>query len=331
MLKNILVILVKALISAGLVWLALSSVDIETAVSRARQVKPSMLLLTAFLLFVQVVLGGLRWYSVGKAINSALSLFVSLRLFYIGMFFNQVLPGGTSGDVVRVYLAYKSGITLRNSLNSVMLERLITVVALLMLVSCTQPFFVLHESDNSFYWGKGMSIAVLSIVILGISFLMILEKLPAISRRSKFFRGLSYLGEDTQKIFLKTRNLGPVMTLGILTHVNFSLCAFSLASGLGLGVTLFECLVLMPPIMLVTTIPLTIGGWGVRENAMIVAFGLVGVSSDASLALSVLLGLVALFTALPGGIVWLLSRERREKIDFSEISKKLKVENIEKV
>ena len=176
-----------------------------------------------------------------------------------------------------------------------------------------------------------MSIAVLSIVILGVSFLMILEKLPAISGRSKFFRGLSYLGEDTQKIFLKTKNLGPVMTLGILTHVNFSLCAFSLASGLGLGVTLFECLVLMPPIMLITTIPLTIGGWGVRENAMIVAFGLVGVSSDASLALSVLLGLVALFTALPGGVVWLLSRERREKIDFSEVSKKLKVENIEKV
>ena len=80
--------------------------------------------------------------------------------------------------------------------------------------------------------------------------------------------------------------------------------------------------------MLITTIPLTIGGWGVRENAMIIGFGLVGVSSDAALALSVLLGLVGLFTTLPGGLVWLFSGERRQKINFSDVTKGLKARQI---
>ena len=91
-------------------------------------------------------------------------------------------------------------------------------------------------------------------------------------------------------------------------------------------ISFFYCFALMPPIMLITTIPLTIGGWGVRENAMIIGFGLIGISSDAALALSVLLGLVGLFTTLPGGLVWLFSRERKQKFNFLDATKELKAE-----
>ena len=84
----------------------------------------------------------------------------------------------------------------------------------------------------------------------------------------------------------------------------------------------------MPPIMLITTLPLSIGGWGIRENAIILGFGLIGIASDAALALSVLLGLIALVTALPGGLVWLLSRERGENISISSVKNKLEVENL---
>jgi Lysylphosphatidylglycerol synthase TM region len=44
-------------------------------------------------------------------------------------------------------------------------------------------------------------------------------------------------------------------------------------------------LVLVPPVILVMTVPVSIAGWGVRETAMVVAFGFVGVSGDSALAL----------------------------------------------
>ncbi|KAF0137780.1 MAG: hypothetical protein FD153_1608 [Rhodospirillaceae bacterium] len=65
-------------------------------------------------------------------------------------------------------------------------------------------------------------------------------------------------------------------------------------------------MVLVPPVLLIMTLPISIAGWGVREQAMITAFGLVGVSEESALALSILSGLTILAGGLPGGVVWLV-------------------------
>ena len=81
--------------------------------------------------------------------------------------------------------------------------------------------------------------------------------------------------------------------------------------------TWLDCLVLVPPVLLVMTLPISIAGWGVRETAMVVAFGLIGVPEGGAAVLGFLLGLVGVFTAAPGGIVWLMSRDKGETMDYS--------------
>ena len=85
--------------------------------------------------------------------------------------------------------------------------------------------------------------------------------------------------------------------------------------GLDLEVTFLDCLVLVPPVLLIMTIPISIGGWGVREGAMVALFGLIGVPGHGALALSVMFGLVGIAVAVPGGIVWLISRDSGETLD----------------
>ena len=64
------------------------------------------------------------------------------------------------------------------------------------------------------------------------------------------------------------------------------------------------------------TLPISIAGWGVREQAMVTAFALIGVPGEGALALSILFGLIALLFGLPGGVVWLMSADRKiEAID----------------
>jgi uncharacterized membrane protein YbhN (UPF0104 family) len=58
------------------------------------------------------------------------------------------------------------------------------------------------------------------------------------------------------------------------------------------------------------SVPVSIAGWGVRETAMIVAFGFIGVSKTSALALSLLFGLITLAAALLGGLFFLFVRER---------------------
>ena len=56
-------------------------------------------------------------------------------------------------------------------------------------------------------------------------------------------------------------------------------------------------------------------GLGVREGAMITAFGLIGVPSEGTLVLSIMYGLMGLLLAVPGGIVWRMSTDKKVEFD----------------
>lgn len=84
------------------------------------------------------------------------------------------------------------------------------------------------------------------------------------------------------------------------------IAAWLIARALGLGVTLADCVVLIPVIVLVSILPISVGGWGVRESVMVGLFALIGISSSDALALSVLLGLGGIVVAIPGAFLWFI-------------------------
>jgi hypothetical protein len=77
-----------------------------------------------------------------------------------------------------------------------------------------------------------------------------------------------------------------------------------------INMRLFDCVLLLPLVTLITLFPLSVGGWGVREGAMIVALGFVSVSATSAFSLSVLYGLVILASGIPGAFVWLTTGKR---------------------
>ncbi len=88
-----------------------------------------------------------------------------------------------------------------------------------------------------------------------------------------------------------------------------------MALSIGLEITWLDCIVFMPPILLIMTLPISNAGWGVREDAMITAFGPIGVPSEGTLVLSIMYGLMGLLLAVPGGIVWQMSTDK--KVEFN--------------
>jgi len=321
--KKWLAIALKFLVSGGLIWFIMKGIDLEAAIVRLREVDPLMLVLAIGIMGVQTCLGTLRWRAVTIAIEAPLTFLASLRLFYIGMFFSQALPGGTGGDAVRMYMGYRSGLPLRGAINGVMLERLATVVALVLLVDITQPFFNPPSTSSNLTLLRSASVIITLGAVFGVSFMMVLDRLPEGFRKWKIVRGLGYLADDARKVFLRAGNAMAVITWGILGHINLSFSVYLLATGLGLDVTLLDCLILVPPVVLVTTVPISIGGWGIREGAMVMAFGLINVPAEGALVLSILVGLVGLGISLPGGLVWLLGRERDQGMHLDKVEEEL--------
>ena len=306
----------KGVLSVGLIWFVFSKVDLASAWSQAKTLDPAMLVLAFVLSLAQVWLGAVRWWLVLRALNAAFSAFQAFVVYYVGVFFSIVLPGAVGGDAVRMWMAHRSGLSLTSSINSVMLERAATVLALVLLVTATQPLLLARVPSIPGSW----VFPVLSVLgIAGILVLSVLDRLPLSLHRWRAVRGLVHLAGDTRRLFFRPMWSGSTLVVAALGHVNLSLVAYVLAVGLGLDVDVLDCLVLVPPVILIMTLPISIAGWGVRETAMVAAFGYVGVEGHSSLVLSVLFGVVTTVTALPGGVVWLLSGARLKRDEIAQM------------
>jgi hypothetical protein len=79
---------------------------------------------------------------------------------------------------------------------------------------------------------------------------------------------------------------------------------FLLGRSLDIALGFTPSLVFMPLIVLLTILPISIAGWGVREVSMVMQLEQVGVSCTDAVALSVAFGLALLVTCLPGGVLW---------------------------
>ena len=319
MTKKHLLIALKVVVSIGLMSVLIGGIDLGAERDRIMSANLGLLLAAAAVLAVQMGVGGARWWSVMRAIESPLPWLEFTRLFWIGGFFSQALPSSVGGDPIRIYMTYKEGnIPLIKAINGVMLERVVAIVGLVILVAMVQPSFLPKIDENT----RMLTILSLSLLaagtIAGIVVLMCLDKLPESLTRFRLIRGMHALAGDTRKLFLHPMNAGLALFFGVLTHVNISFCVYLLAQSLALDVTVLDCMVLMPPVLLVTTLPISIAGWGIREGAMTVAFGLIGVSQGGAVVLSLSMGLLAVAVMIPGGIVWLMGRKRGKTISAAE-------------
>jgi len=319
MVRNTLVFLLKAALSGGLIWYLMSQLDMETIKRHLVGLDPVLLAGASAVFLGHAAIGAARWVSVAKAIRGPLPFTVAFRLFYIGMFFNQALPGGSGGDAVRIYMAYRQGLSASAAFNGVFIERLVIILGLMLLIAGLHPLLAAKVALAE----RPLVYAAAAVIVFGglsgLLLFMYLDRLPRRFHHWRIVRGLCQLGTDLRHIFSSVSRAGTVLFWGVVGNVNLSLCFFLLARSLDLEVGFVDCLVLIPPVLLFINIPVTIGGWGLRESATIVAFSLIGVASEGALALSVLFGLTSLILSLPGGLVWLASGHRHRDVRQSDL------------
>ena len=299
--------LLKGGLSVGLTWWLLSKVNVAEAWIKFQSMDAGMLTLGIGFMFVQLALGALRWGVVLRVLGGRLSAVKIMMLYYIGAFFATVLPGLVGGDAVRVWCTVKAGERLPVSLNSVMLERAAAVLSLAVLVAVTEPLLMAKVPDLPGAW----VFPLLSVAGFGGVFVLsILDRLPESLRHWRAVRALSYLAADTRRVAFHGKTAFASFFSALLGNVNLSLVMWALARGLDIPVSVVDCLVLVPPVFLLTTLPISVAGWGVREAAMVTAFGFVGVTESSSLVLSIVFGVLNMVTAIPGGIAFLAMGER---------------------
>ena len=90
-----------------------------------------------------------------------------------------------------------------------------------------------------------------------------------------------------------------------LTLSFFVVCSYILiyvisAISLGLNIDYFAFMVFSPIILFSMTLPISIGGWGIRELTALLLSLLLGLSASASISVSIIYGILNLLCSLPG-------------------------------
>ena len=96
----------------------------------------------------------------------------------------------------------------------------------------------------------------------------------------------------------------------MLVHVLTAVIAWCVVRSIAAPVLFSQIFQLVPPVMLITMLPISIAGWGVREATMGLAFGYAGLMTNEGVNVSLLFGAVSFFVGVIGGLVWILSPEK---------------------
>lgn len=298
----------KCTVSAGLVWWLVDHVDIGPLAARFARLDTGWAALAVLALLAQFLIAALRWRLVTAAIGRPLSVRAALRFFMIGAFFNQTLPSSIGGDAFRVWYAHRDGRGLGEAFSGVFVDRLSALFVILLVMVASWPWLFGMMSDPVARWSMTVVMAA------GLIAFAALFALP-LSLFDKFARWVAtrpipIVARDSRRTLLGHRSALPVGAASLLLLV---LSAFALYLGgraIGVDLGLVHCLLLTPPILAISVLPISLAGWGLREGAVVVGFGFAGIAQADALAASLLFGLLLALVSLPGGVLWLMSGRR---------------------
>ena len=262
---------------------------------------PAWLVAAGVATLAQIAIAALRWRQILQGLEIPVSVGDALDLSYIASFFNSWLLGTMGGDVARAVLAPAGDRGRETVVHSVLLDRVVSFAGLGLAIL---PLAVLNVGPlaRSLPLIVSLAIAIAPIVLMpALTPLAILFS----GRRLPFSGLVLGLGQSWQRLSRAGRRLAAALVIAVAGALALSITAWFLARAENLDVSLAEFLVLMPPVMLLAGLPISIGGWGVREGAMIAALATVGVGAGAATLLSLQLGGLAAVLSLPAGVLWL--------------------------
>jgi uncharacterized membrane protein YbhN (UPF0104 family) len=304
---------VITLIKVGVTLLSLAYVFTQVPLSDIgegiRQARWDWLFVAVGINFAGLVLRSGRWAILLNGIGSTVPLRQLIKLYFVGAFFNGVLPSGFGGDVVRI-IEVAEDVPQATAAGTVIVDRLSGLMGLFLL-----GLLVLGFNPDVFppelVWQVG---AVCLLGLIGGILLLrgwrwfpfletLLNKLP-----QKVARPFLKLTATLQA--LPTKSL--LLALGISLLFNFLLIGQWTAVSRGLNFTInYWYLMGVVPILSITLLVPSFSGLGVREAIAPLLFAGAGLSTAQAVTLSLMVFFVKRASELVGAPVYLYSLWRK--------------------
>jgi uncharacterized membrane protein YbhN (UPF0104 family) len=303
----------RCLFSAVLIAFVLRKIDWAALFEIVRHLDPVWALSASILTGVWIIGLCIRWRLFLRASGIDLPFNTVLALTWAGQFFNSILPGSTGGDVVKIYQVCRLNPGNKAAAAATVLaDRLTALLALVLLAGAGLAFNPLpvrilsrgpFSTGNTIYWLLGAGCFLLLVGVL----------LIWVARGTLWGGRVLRTMAAAKNTFTLQQRWPTAFLVSLATHLVTISIAYLFARSLGISLTYYQALLMMPAIALFVMLPLTINGHGLRELLLIAYFtemattvsGSVGGSiRETAIAFSLLMVANDLLWALPGGIIY---------------------------
>ncbi|TET49957.1 MAG: flippase-like domain-containing protein [Actinomycetota bacterium] len=267
-------------------------------------------LIIAFIFyFIAISFIVFRWGTLLKAHD----FFISNRFLWqsalIGFFYNNLLPSSAGGDFYRVYdIKQNKGIPVNEGIASVVMERVIgTLSSIVLLIIAYFIGLFDYLTRNA---ALGLIVSGLVIILFFIAlFFPRLFKLNLLLNKFRIFSKIRPRLKEFHVILsgyrYKVKYLIMSFLFTMLIQVFFFISYNSISLALGLELRFYVFIFIIPFISLVSSVPVTIGGIGIRENALVFAVTSFGIVQSQATLFSFILLAIILIMGMIGGIIYL--------------------------
>jgi glycosyltransferase 2 family protein len=297
----------KVIVTGGAIWLVFRNYDLSQILTLLKRADAGWLAVAAVLTFAQTLLLAWRWQSVYQFLTGA--IIPSATIYFAlgrGLLFGQLLPPVVGMDTIRVGLIAGHG-GLMASMRSIVIDRVLSLVSLVIAVLVTLPLFApwVHNelAVNSLLVA---SLGGLAAFFLAIGWHRAVAKMPLVGR------ALAQTAHDARQVLL-SRAGALLMIVAVICQVLAAFIFVALALSLDQQISVTMCFSLMFPAMLVSSLPISLSGWGVREAVIASAFTLGGADPMTGATASILFGLTNLLAGVFGEICGFALRRREQR------------------
>jgi uncharacterized protein (TIRG00374 family) len=303
--KRLALVAIKAIVSIGLIAVLATRLDYARVLSYWRLLNGVWILGALGILFLEMcLLAGVRLKLMLVSVDARRPLTTTAQIALCGFFFEQVTIGFVGGDAIRLWLLRRTHVPFGRAIQALLLDRAcgFASLVLLSLIGVQVLLPLVEESVR-----EVITVALGAFVAAGLLGIAVIVVLTKVLRPTKLSAYWQRFGLSEHPVSMAT--LAIVFILAVATQLLNVLVFWMLGQSLGLPTALQQWFIVAPTVLLVSMLPISIGGWGVREGAMVVALHGFGISAEDALLPSVLFGLCAVLATLPGGILWVINRD----------------------
>jgi uncharacterized protein (TIRG00374 family) len=315
--KRILLTIFQLAVTVALLWWVFHDPTQREKMKEALQAADYRWVAGGILAYIVVeIAAAIRWQILLQVQNIRLSFPRISALFLIGMFYNQFLPGGTGGDVIKSYLLLKETDKKAGALLAVVFDRLIGLVALvaITITLVSLRFDLLWRTPQTvasgisprqlvllllFLLGSSITGLLASFVVSGFNlFKWLPHKFPG---REKLMEVSAAYHLYAHHWFATLLAFGASLVAHLATFTTFLCVAYAFHS----GVKVLDFFAVLPIERTLTALPISFAGVGWREQILqIMLSNLCGVQVAVAKLIGTMSFLIILLCSAPGSIVY---------------------------